>query len=151
MKENIFKTIIAAAAAAAAAYFKLLALPLLVLIVTMATDYITGMISAGLHGEISSKKGISGILKKICYIFGVGVGIIVDYICNSSLAIYDKSGGACFFGVLVTVWLILNEATSILENLNEIGVPLPNFLYNVIQQLKNNTTNNTNTSNSDKK
>ena len=64
MKENIFKTIIAAAAAAAAAYFKLLALPLLVLIVTMATDYITGMISAGLHGEISSKKGISGILKK---------------------------------------------------------------------------------------
>ena len=44
-----------------------------------------------------------------------------------------------FFGVLVTIWFIINEIISILENLAKIGVPLPKFLMTVIQRLKNTT------------
>ena len=140
MKENVLKTIVSAVCAAAAAYFRVLAAPLLVLIFAMSADYITGMINAGLRGEISSKKGLAGIVKKLCYMFGVGVGIIVDYICNSALSTVGIGGtggtNVYFFGVLVTVWLILNEATSIVENLHDIGVPMPVFLGKVIEKLK---------------
>ena len=44
-----------------------------------------------------------------------------------------------FFGLLVTIWLIINELISILENLGSIGVPLPKFLFAVIKRLKNHT------------
>ena len=42
-----------------------------------------------------------------------------------------------WFGLLVAVWLIINEMISILENLSKLGVPIPDFLTKVIQRLKN--------------
>ena len=48
-------------------------------------------------------------------------------------------GGFFFFGLLVTIWLLLNECISILENISEIGVPLPPFLVSLIQKLKKTT------------
>ena len=40
------------------------------------------------------------------------------------------------FGMIITVWLIINELISILENLGEMGVPLPGFLVGMIKTLK---------------
>ena len=37
---------------------------------------------------------------------------------------------------LVAVWLIINEIISILENIGDIGVPLPGFLTKIVQGLK---------------
>jgi phage-related holin len=39
--------------------------------------------------------------------------------------------------MLVTIWLIINEMISILENLSKIGVPIPEFLKKIIGRLKN--------------
>ena len=39
--------------------------------------------------------------------------------------------------ILVTVWLIINELISVLENLSRMGVPIPNFLKKIIDRLKN--------------
>ena len=39
--------------------------------------------------------------------------------------------------MIITVWLIINELISILENLGELDVPLPGFLVNIIKTLKN--------------
>ena len=41
--------------------------------------------------------------------------------------------------MVVTIWLLLNECISILENISEIGVPLPPFLVSLIQKLKKTT------------
>ena len=41
-----------------------------------------------------------------------------------------------FFGVLVTIWLIINELISILENLEALHVPMPRFLKNIVKHLK---------------
>ena len=38
--------------------------------------------------------------------------------------------------MIITVWLIINELISILENLGEMGVPLPSFLTSMIKTLK---------------
>jgi toxin secretion/phage lysis holin len=136
MNKEWLKPAFAALVTAAAAYFKILTMPVFVLILAMTADYWTGMIYAYISGTLSSKTGFKGIIKKLCYMFAVACGIIVDYICNSAL---DGKMNICFFGILVTVWLILNEVVSILENLDKIGVPLPSFLKKAAEHLKNHT------------
>lgn len=136
MSENAFKTTVAAITAALAAYFNVLGLPLLALIVFMIVDYITGMTGAYMTGQLSSKTGFRGVVKKLCYMCAVAVGIGVDYICTTAITNVGISSDICFFGLLVTVWLILNEMLSILENLDEIGVPVPAFVRKFTEHLK---------------
>lgn len=65
------------------------------------------------------------------------VGIAIDYILYSALSqIGIQSDVTMFFGLTVTVWLIINELISILENLSKMDVPIPKFLTAVIQRLK---------------
>lgn len=119
-------------------YLGILAVPVIILLAVMITDYITGMISAWHNADLSSKKGIFGIVKKICYFALVCVGMGVDWLIYSGLSQVGISVNyTVFFGVLVTIWLIINELISILENLSRIGVPMPNFLKSVIKKLKN--------------
>ncbi|HCA04976.1 MAG TPA: hypothetical protein DEO32_03650 [Ruminococcaceae bacterium] len=78
-----------------------------------------------------------GIIKKVGYLALVGVGVVVDYLLTSALAqIGIKSGMPNIFGLMVIIWLIINELISILENLGEIGVPMPPFLVSAIKTLK---------------
>lgn len=139
MKEEGIKGVIAAVFAASAAYLRVLALPVAVLFAAMVVDYITGIAQGYISGTLCSKTGFLGILKKLCYMFAVVCGVIVDYVCSSAIAhLGVQSSGATFFGTLVTVWLILNEVVSILENLSQIGVPLPAFLGKIADKLKSN-------------
>ncbi len=136
MKENGIKLIITGAIAAMSAYFGELFIPLTVLCLVMASDYCTGVISAWKNGELSSRTGWYGIIKKVCYMFAVGAGIVVDYICTNALSrLHIEVGSIYCFGLLVTIWLILNELLSILENLDEIGVPLPAFFKFIVDRL----------------
>lgn len=136
MNENVFKTTVAALTAAVAVYFNVLGLPLLALIVFMVVDYLTGMTGAYITGELSSKVGFRGIVKKLCYMCAVAVGVGTDYICSTVVENVGFSTDVCFFGLLVTVWLMLNEMLSILENLDEIGVPVPDFIRKYTEHLK---------------
>lgn len=76
------------------------------------------------------------MIKKLCYMFAVAAGIGIDYVCDSAIIGMGMDGNVCFFGLLVTVWLILNEILSILENLDEIGVPVPGFIKKFAGHLK---------------
>ena len=137
MKENVLKGVITLFLAAASVYFRELFIPLIVLIVVMASDWVTGIMSAWSTKTLSSRVGVKGLIKKIGYIFGVGVAIVVDFVIQQACA---KVGldltGFYAFGLLVTIWLILNECVRILENLSEIGVPIPGFLKKVVERLK---------------
>ena len=137
MKENIFKGLVAAAGAAVGLYFKELLVPVAVLVAVMLLDYATGMADAWAARELSSKTGILGIVKKLCYLIAVAVAVVVDWVIQSVAAKAGLELGSFYaFGLLVTVWLILNELISILENLSALGVPLPEFLMRVIEKLK---------------
>lgn len=136
MNENAFKTFAAALIAAVASYFNVVGMPIIVLLAFMVTDYITGMTAAYMKGELSSKVGFRGVIKKLCYMFAVTAGIGIDYICASGLDGVGIHSNTYFFSLLVTVWLILNEIISILENLDRIGVPVPGFLRKVTRKLK---------------
>ena len=135
--ERSLQVIFSAVLAALISYLGVVAIPVAVLTAAMATDYITGMISAWHNSELSSKKGIFGIIKKVSYLALVCVGMGVDWLIYSGLDQAGIStGNSVFFGVLVAVWLIINELISILENLKNIGVPLPAFLVTIIKKLK---------------
>ena len=140
IEEKSLQAVFSASIAALTSYLGIVAVPVTVLVFAMIIDYITGMISAWHSSELSSKKGIFGIIKKTSYLALVCVGMGVDWLIYSGLSQAGISTEhSVFFGVLVTVWLIINELISILENLKAIGVPLPKFLFAVIKRLKNHT------------
>lgn len=137
MKENILQALFAAVLGAVTAYLNILLLPIIVLVVVMLIDYITGMSQAYISHTLNSRIGVTGIIKKIGYIIAVTVGIVTDYLISSALVScgIDLKINCCF-GMIVTVWFIINELISILENLSEIGTPLPKFLISIVKRLK---------------
>ena len=139
MENKIFvQAGISATAAALAAYLGAVAVPVVVLLVMMILDYATGMTSAWMRGELSSKVGAKGIMKKVGYMALIVVAAGVDYLIWAGVAAVQVDiGYKMWFGLLVAVWLIINEMISILENLSRMDVPLPDFLVKAIEKAKN--------------
>lgn len=122
---------------AAAIYLNAIMIPVIVLIAFMVLDYITGLVRAWKTHELSSEIGIIGIIKKICYMILVCVAMGVDYLVyNGLVAVNIMVPYNLWFGLIVTIWLIINEMISILENLSEIGVPIPEFLKKIVNRLE---------------
>ena len=135
--KNFLQALFAGAVGALAAYFNVLLIPLAVLMGAMLIDYITGMAGAACTGEINSRVGVTGIIKKAGYLALVAVGMVVDYLINSALVNIGINFRIYYcFGMIITIWLIINELISILENLGELKIPLPKFLVNTIKSLK---------------
>ena len=136
--KNVIQTLFAAALGALAAYFHVLLIPLCVLTAVMLMDYISGMAAAWSTKTLNSRAGVAGIVRKVGYLALVAVGMAVDYLITSALLQVgvDLQINDCF-GMIVTIWLIINELISILENLGRIGIPLPDFLVRIVKRLKN--------------
>ncbi len=136
MKQSLH-VLLAGAAGALAAYFNVLLIPLCVLAAVMLIDYITGMAAAGYTGQLSSRTGVRGIVKKAGYLALVAVGMTVDYLISGALLSIGIQVQVNYcFGMILTVWLIINELLSILENLGEMNIPLPDFLLHTVKSLK---------------
>lgn len=111
---------------------------LLVLVGVMILDYITGLVKAGMSGEINSTRGWQGLLKKLMYTVTVAVAFVVDYILFFTAAELGwEFSMHAYIALLVSLWLIINEAVSVIENLSEIGVPMPKFLVKILQRVQN--------------
>lgn len=144
-KVNVISLIVAGLSVELSIYFKKLLIPLAIMLIAMAIDYITGLIKAYMTKELSSKKGMLGIFKKFAYILVVVVGIIADYLCKLFIAEFDINFTFTIpIALLLAIWLTINELISILENLNAINVPMPKFLQTLISKLKNTVEENTN-------
>lgn len=97
------------------------------LIVFVVIDYLTGIMASILAQKLSSEVGFRGIFKKVLTFVLVGVAHIIDfYIIGSGSAIRTA----------VIFFYISNEGISILENTAKIGLPIPERLKNVLEQLK---------------
>lgn len=137
MKENTLKGLTAAAFAVVGTYFRELGFPLILLVAMMSLDYLSGMAKAWLTRTLSSKTGMRGIVKKLCYMLAVAVAVVVDFVIQMAAEKTSMNLTGCYFcATLVMIWLILNECISILENAAAIGVPVPEFLLRLIRRLK---------------
>lgn len=138
MENKTIQAALSAALTAFVIYFNALIVPLIVLSIFMVLDYCTGMVKAWKSCELSSKIGIDGIVKKVCYMVLVVVAMGVDYLIYSGLVAVNIENVQfnMLFGMLVSIWLIINEMISIVENLGAIGVPIPDFLKKILKKLK---------------
>ena len=134
--EKAEKGLIAAVCTALSVYFGRLIVPFAVLTGVMVLDYITGMTRAYLSATLSSRIGVRGILKKLGYFGTAAVALCCDWLLSSGLCaagVENAPGAVCC--CLVLCWLIVNELLSILENLAQIGVPMPGFLHRIVEKL----------------
>ena len=140
MKENTVASVISVAAGILFSYCLNLVVPLIALTFVVAVDYLTGMAKAWIKGELSSRVGIKGIIKKVSYYVIVVVAGVMDLLISNGL----KSIGVDYhlpfmLAAVVIVWLIINELISILENVEEIGGPKVPFLSKLLSRLKKTT------------
>jgi toxin secretion/phage lysis holin len=96
------------------------------LIAFVAIDYLTGVMCAIADRKLSSEVGAKGIFKKVLIFVLVGVGHIID----SQVLV---SGGAIRTAVIF--FYLSNEGISILENAAHVGLPIPEKLKAVLEQL----------------
>lgn len=137
MKDTSIKALIAVVCGGLSSYFGVIGVPLVVLFAAMCIDYLTGMTKAWITGELSSRVGVLGIVKKVSYLTAVCVAGIIDWLLISGLKQVGISIGISYFmGLMVTIWFIVNECISVLENLSKLGVPMPEFLASMIHRLK---------------
>lgn len=96
------------------------------LLAFVVIDYITGIMCAVDKRELSSQVGFKGIARKIIIFALVGVANILDvYIL----------GHAGVLRAAVIFFYLSNEGISILENTSKLGLPIPEKLQNILQQL----------------
>lgn len=136
--EKVTKGIIAVIIGGITAFLGDLAVPIYVLVACNVIDYATGLMSASARGEqISSYKGIRGIAKKVGQWLLVLVGWLLDVLI--AYAVHHVSPDLSVpvvVAIIVAVWLGFNEVISILENLGDMGVPMPPFLSKLVKKLK---------------
>ena len=123
---------------ALSAWLGILYVPALILFACNIIDYATGICAAGYRKEsISSYRSFRGIAKKICMWLLIAVGAMLDILLKYAAENVGISlGGEYIAGSLAAVWLIANEVISILENIRDIGTPLPPFLMTIAGNIK---------------
>ena len=96
------------------------------LIAFVLVDYITGVMCAIADKKLSSAVGFKGICRKVLIFVLVGIGNLVDvYVLGE--------GGALRTAVIF--FYLSNEGISFLENAGHLGLPIPEKLKDVLEQL----------------
>ena len=98
------------------------------LIAFTVIDYITGVMCAISDKRLSSEVGFKGICRKVLIFVLVGIGNLVD--------VYVL-GEAGVLRTAVIFFYLSNEGVSLLENSAHLGLPIPQKLKSVLEQLHN--------------
>ena len=96
------------------------------LLIFIVLDYITGLCKAIQNKKLNSSIGAKGIIKKVGYLIVVAMSVMLDDIAGSTGAIRS----------IVIYFFVANEGISILENWGSMGLPLPQKIFEVLEQIK---------------
>ena len=96
------------------------------LIAFVAIDYVTGVMCAISNHTLSSEVGFKGICRKVLIFLLVGIGSILDA---------HVIGSGSVLRTAVIFFYISNEGVSILENAARLGLPVPEKIKVVLEQL----------------
>lgn len=99
---------------------------ILALILFTVTDYITGVMCGIADKKLSSSIGFKGIFRKVLIFMLVGIANIIDIQVI-------KSGS--MIRTAVVFFYLSNEGLSLIENATHLGLPVPEKLKAVLQQL----------------
>ena len=99
---------------------------LIALAVFVAADYITGVMCAVSDKKLSSEVGFEGICRKIIIFLLVGIAHILDVTMIATGSVLRTA---------VIFFYLSNEGVSLLENAAHLGLPIPDKLKDVLEQL----------------
>lgn len=91
-----------------------------------AIDYITGVMCAVNDHTLSSEVGFRGICRKVLIFMLVGIANILDA---------DVIGTGSVLRTAVIFFYISNEGVSLLENAAHLGLPVPEKIKTVLEQI----------------
>jgi len=100
---------------------------LYILVTFIVIDYISGVLLSIKEKKLSSEIGFSGIIKKISIFILIGMGNVLD-------SYLIKNGD--ILRTVIIFFYISNEGISILENISNIGLPIPKKLKSILEQIK---------------
>ena len=96
------------------------------LLAFVVIDYITGIMCAVVDKKLSSEVGFKGIFKKVLIFALVGIGHSLDT---------RVIGSGSVMRTAVIFFYLSNEGVSLLENAAYLGLPIPQKLKSVLEQL----------------
>ena len=96
------------------------------LIAFVVIDYITGVMCAISDKTLSSEVGFKGICRKVLIFLLVGIGNIIDV---------QVLGSPGVLRTAVIFFYLSNEGVSLLENAAHLGLPVPDAIKTVLEQL----------------
>lgn len=99
---------------------------LIALVVFAVVDYITGVMCAVNDKKLSSEVGFRGICRKVLIFFLVGVANILDV---------QVIGTGSVLRTAIIFFYLSNEGVSLVENAAHLGLPVPEKLKAVLEQL----------------
>ena len=98
------------------------------LLLFVVLDYLTGIMCAIVDRKLSSAIGFKGIFKKILIFCLVGIGHALDT---------HIIGTGSILRTAVIFFYLSNEGVSLLENAAHLGLPVPDAIKTVLEQLHN--------------
>ena len=101
--------------------------PLQFLMILMASDFLLGILAAIKMGKLNSKVMFWGGINKILVLVLVSISVFMD----NALPINEP-----YIRTAVIWFYSSREGLSVVENYGKLGMPLPPFLVNILQQLK---------------
>lgn len=96
------------------------------LLAFVVIDYITGMMCAIADRKLSSEVGFKGICRKVLIFLLVGIANVLDV---------NVIGTGSVLRTAVIFFYISNEGVSLLENAAHLGLPVPDKMKAVLEQL----------------
>ena len=96
------------------------------LIIVMIIDYLTGIGKSYVAEKLNSNKGFKGIVKKLAMLGIVAIAVILDRLIGDTGLIRN----------FIIYYLVANEGLSIIENLGEMDIIVPEFLKEKLEQLR---------------
>lgn len=111
---------------------------ILVWVVCLVLDYVSGTAAARKAGEWSSAAAREGLWHKLGEIFAV----LVAALCDIALKVVVSSGLDLGFELpalitpIVLLWYILTELGSVAENAEKMGAPVPQWVKNSLKQYR---------------
>lgn len=99
---------------------------LIALLIFVVFDYITGIMCAIADKKLSSEVGFKGICRKVLIFVLVGIGNVID------VQVLGQPG---VLRTAIIFFYLSNEGLSLVENTAHLGLPIPEKLKAVLEQL----------------
>ena len=99
---------------------------LVALVVFVTVDYLTGVMCAIEDKTLSSEVGFKGICRKVIIFMLVGIAHVLDVNLIATGSVLRTA---------VIFFYLSNEGVSLLENAGHLGLPIPEKLKDVLEQL----------------